>query len=115
VSDRAKAKAQAGHVVTLKLKRSNHTSLTRRLTLSSATNMADQIYRTARGLLDHAIHEGPFRLIGVGISNLASEDGANLSADLLDPDAGKRADVERARDEIRRKFGKDAIIKGRSL
>lgn len=115
VSDRAKAKAQAGRVVTLKLKRSNHTSLTRRLTLSNPTHMADQIYRTARGLLDHAIHEGPFRLIGVGISTLVSEERADASSDLLDPDAGKRADVERARDEIRRKFGKDAIIKGRSL
>jgi len=115
VSDRAKTKAQAGHVVTLKLKRANHTSLTRRLTLPSPTNLADQIYRTARGLLDQAIAEGPFRLIGVGISSLVSDDGANLSADMLDPDADKRADAERARDEIRRKFGKDAIIKGRSL
>lgn len=115
VSDRAKAKAQAGRVVTLKLKRSNHSGLTRRLTLPSGTNMADQIYRTARDLLENAIGEGPFRLIGVGISNLVPEDNVNLSTDLLDPDAGKRADAERARDEIRRKFGKGAIIKGRSL
>ncbi|MEN8833525.1 MAG: DNA polymerase IV [Pacificibacter sp.] len=115
VSDRAKAKAQAGRVVTLKLKRSNHTSLTRRQTLSGSTNMADQIYRTARSLLDKAVQEGPFRLIGVGISNLVSDEGAHVSSDLLDPDANKRANAERARDEIRKKFGKDAIIKGRSL
>ncbi len=115
VSDRAKAKAQAGRVVTLKLKRSNHTSLTRRQTLSGSTNMADQIYRTARRLLDKAVQEGPFRLIGVGISNLVSDEGAHVSSDLLDPEANKRANAERARDEIRKKFGKDAIIKGRSL
>jgi DNA polymerase-4 len=115
VSDRAKSKSQAGRVVTLKLKRSNHTSITRRLTLPNATNLADPIYRTARALLDKAIIEGPFRLIGVGISNLVPERDADVSADLLDPDASKRADAEKARDEIRRKFGKDAIIKGRSL
>lgn len=115
VSDRAKSKAQAGCVLTLKLKRSNHTTLTRRLTLPSPTNMADPIYRTARGLLEHALDQGPFRLIGVGLSTLVSDQGADFSADLLDPGADKRANAERARDEIRRKFGKDAIIKGRAL
>ncbi|RPE64891.1 DNA polymerase-4 [Pacificibacter maritimus] len=115
VSDRAKSEAQAGRVVTLKLKRSNHSSITRRLTLPQATNMADQIYRTARGLLDKAIVEGPFRLIGVGISTLEDADKTEAHADLLDPNASKRADAEKARDEIRRKFGKDAIIKGRAL
>ena len=77
--------------------------------------MADQIYRTARRLLDKAVQEGPFRLIGVGISNLVSDEGAHVSSDLLDPDANKRANAERARDEIRKKFGRGAIIKGRSL
>lgn len=115
VSDRAKSKSQAGRVVTLKLKRSNHTSLTRRLTLPSPTNMADPIYRTTRGLLEHALGEGPFRLIGVGLSTLIPDESTDAPTDLLDPDASKRADAERARDEIRRKFGKDAIIKGRAL
>ena len=48
VSDRAKAKDLAGRVVTLKLKRANHSTLTRRLSLHSPTQMADTIYRTAR-------------------------------------------------------------------
>lgn len=115
VSDRAKAKGHAGRIVTLKLKRSNHSSLTRRVTLPDATNMGERIYRQARQLLDHAIDEGPFRLIGVGLSNLTSEAEADVSGDLLDPNAGKRADVERASDEIRRKFGNSAILKGRAL
>ena len=36
-------------------------------------------------------------------------------ADLLDPDAAKRAAAERATDAIRARFGKDAIMKGRAL
>ncbi|MCL4145227.1 UNVERIFIED_CONTAM: hypothetical protein GTU68_017620, partial [Idotea baltica] len=52
VADRAKAKNLAGRVVTLKLKRSNHTQLSRRVALSDPTQLADRIYRTARGLFD---------------------------------------------------------------
>ncbi|WP_460273191.1 DNA polymerase IV [Celeribacter sp. ULVN23_4] len=115
VSDRAKAKDLAGRVVTLKLKRANHATLTRRLTLSDPTNIADRMYRTARELLDHAVENGPFRLIGIGLADLVSADKADLSPDLLDPDASKRAQAERASDEIRRRFGKDAILKGRAL
>ncbi|MEM5469667.1 DNA polymerase IV [Celeribacter marinus] len=115
VSDRAKAKGIAGLVVTLKIKNSKHASFTRRLTLYDPTNTADRLYRTARGLLDHAMDKAPFRLIGVGLSNLIDASGADLSPDLLDPDAIKRARAEQASDKIRKKFGKDAIVKGRSL
>ncbi|MFV2053795.1 DNA polymerase IV [Aliiroseovarius sp. YM-037] len=115
VADRAKARQLAGRVVTLKLKRANFTALSRRQSLPDSTQMADRIYRTARDLFHPVEGEGPFRLIGVGISNLLPEDGADTAGDLLDPDAGKRADVERASDAIRKRFGKDAILKGRAL
>ena len=96
VSDRAKARGLAGRVVTLKLKRANHALLTRRTSLRDPTQMADTIYRTARALLDAAGDQGPYRLIGVGISHLAPEDQADRSGDLLDPDAAKRSEAERA-------------------
>jgi DNA polymerase-4 len=115
VADRAKARQMAGRVVTLKLKRSNHSTLSRRLALRDATQMADVVYRTARGLMDSAVREAPFRLIGVGLSDLLDEAGADLSGDLMDPQAIRRNNAERARDEIRRKFGDGAILKGRAL
>ncbi|MCZ4353358.1 DNA polymerase IV [Roseovarius aestuarii] len=115
VADRAKARQLAGRVVMLKLKRSNHSTLSRRLALRDPTQMADVIYRTARGLMDNAAQEAPFRLIGVGLSDLLPETGADLSSDLLDPQAARRGGAERASDEIRRKFGDGAILKGRAL
>ena len=66
-------------------------------------------------LMDRAGIKGPFRLIGVGISDLAPESEADQSQDLLDPQAPKRAAAERAADAIRARFGKSAIIKGRAL
>ncbi|MEY8119306.1 DNA polymerase IV [Falsihalocynthiibacter sp. BN13B15] len=115
VSDRAKAKNMAGKVVTLKLKRADFTALSRRVSLRDATQMADKIYRTARDLFDAVPDHKPYRLIGVGISDLIPEGGADLTGDLLDPEAIKRGRAERAADEIRARFGKDAIMKGRSL
>ncbi|MBQ4825691.1 MULTISPECIES: DNA polymerase IV [unclassified Leisingera] len=115
VSDRAKARELAGRVVTLKLKRANHSALTRRLTLRSPTQIADRIYRTARNLLDQAGDQGPYRLLGCGISELVPESQADETGDLLDPQAGKRAEAERATDAIRKRFGDSAILKGRAL
>jgi DNA polymerase IV len=115
VSDRAKARNLAGRVVTLKLKRANHSLISRRVSLRDATQLADRIYRTARGLFDAVGDQGPYRLIGVGISDLLDDAKADLSGDLLDPEAEKRSKAERATDEIRQRFGPDAILKGRAL
>ncbi|GFE49058.1 DNA polymerase IV [Roseobacter cerasinus] len=115
VSDRAKAKDLAGRVVTLKLKRADHSLLSRRVSLRDATQMADTIYRTARDLFDQVGDEGPYRLLGCGLSDLTSAEGADRSGDLLDPQAIRRSKAERATDEIRARFGADAILKGRAL
>ena len=115
VSARAKAKDQAGRVVTLKLKRGNHKLLSKRQSLHQPTQLADTIYRTARALFDQVGDQGPYRLLGVGISDLAPAGDADREGDLLDPDATKRAEAERAADAIRDRFGKDAIKKGRAL
>lgn len=115
VSARAKAKDKAGRVVTLKLKTNAFKTITKRQSLHQPTQMADTIYRVARSLYDAAGHTGPFRLIGVGISDLTAARDADREGDLLDPDAGRRANAERATDKIRAKFGDDAIKKGRAL
>jgi len=115
VSDRAKAKDMAGRVVNLKLKTGDFKQISKRQSLHHPTQLADTIYRTARSLFDQAGSKGPFRLIGVGISELGSAADADRIGDLLDPNAGKRAKAEAAADKIREKFGKDAIIKGRAL
>ncbi|RME16677.1 MAG: DNA polymerase IV [Alphaproteobacteria bacterium] len=115
VSDRAKARDLAGRVVTLKLKRADFRTLTRRVTLPDPTQSADRIYRTARGLFEAVAPQAPFRLVGVGISDLDSGARADLSGDLLDPEAARRMAAERATDAIRARFGAGAILKGRAI
>lgn len=115
VSDRAKAKNLAGRVVTLKLKRADHTLLSRRVALTDPTQLADRIYRTARSLFDQVGEKGPYRLLGCGISDLSDASEADKLGDLLDPDAARRSEAERATDAIRDRFGSKAIVKGRTL
>ena len=115
VSSRAKSKGLAGSVVILKLKSSNHKLITRRLTLRDPTHLADILFRSTYPLMKASISNGPFRLVGVGLSGLCFASQAEREPELLDNGALKRIKVERVTDEIREKYGDEAVIKGRSL
>ena len=116
VADRAKAKDLQGATVVLKLKTPDFRTITRQHRPGAPTQLADTIFREARDLLALVIERAPFRLIGVGISDLSDATGdQGAPADLFDPEAAKRARAERASDAIRARFGADAIAKGRAL
>ena len=115
VADRAKAKGLAGRVVVLKLKRADFGLVTRRISLHAPTQTTDRIWRAAETLFAALPPGVSYRLIGVGLSEIALELDADRTDDLLDPDAARRAAAERATDAIRARFGQDAIIKGRAL
>ena len=114
-SDRAKAKGLAGATVTLKLKCADFRALTRQDRLAGPTSLAETIYRHGEALLAGVLERAPFRLIGIGLSDLAPADAAAPPADLFEADRTARRRAEAATDEIRARFGKDAIIRGRAL
>ena len=115
VSSRAKSKGLAGNIMILKLKSSNHKIITRRVTLRNPTYLADVLFRSTYPLMEAAIENGPFRLVGAGLSGLCLASQAQREPELLDDGALNRIKVERVTDEIREKFGDEAMIKGRSL
>ena len=115
VSDRAKSREIAGKVGVIKLKTDKHRLITRRLTFKEPTNMADRLFNALEPLLKSEIKEVKFRLLGVTLTNLCDQKYADLTGDLLDLNAQNRQKAELATDKIRRKFGVNAIIKGRSL
>ena len=115
VSDRCKARNYAGKTVNLKVKKADFKLLTRSITLNEPTQMTDRIYTNVRQMLNSIIDNAPFRLVGVGISHLTKPEDADQFMDLLEQDAAKRAKAERVTDTIRKRFGKDSILKGRSL
>jgi DNA polymerase-4 len=112
VTDRMKAQGLVGRTVALKLKRADFRVLTRRRG-APPTQLADALFAVAAPLLSADIARGPFRLIGVGLSDLSPAASAPQEADLIDRAAGSRERAERAVDTIRARFGSEAITKGR--
>ena len=108
VSGRLKASDLSGKTVTLKLKTADFKQRTRAQSIEQPTQLADKIFRTARPLLAKEIDGTAFRLIGVGVSALRTASEANES-DLLDHRSAK---AEYAMDDLRKKFGNDAVMKG---
>src|SRR5262249_11405246 len=70
VSTRMKAAELGGSTVTLKLKSSDFKLAPRARSLPSPTNLAGRIFQAARALLEPELARGPYRLIGVGVSQL---------------------------------------------
>jgi DNA polymerase IV len=111
VGRRARAAQLAGRVVVLKLKTAAFRTITRRVTLPEPTATGHVVLEAARPLLAGTVREGPFRLIGVGLSDLTGLEAADRG-DLLNASAPKRAALERALDRVSARFGKDAVKTG---
>jgi len=114
VARRMKAKEFAGRTVTVKLKTKDFKTVTRSRTLTDPTQLAETLYRTGAPILEKEADGRSFRLIGIGVSELTDPNLAD-PMDLGDPDAGKRAKVERAMDAVRAKLGDAAVKKGRGM
>ena len=108
VSARLKTKDLAGATVTLKLKTADFKIRTRARSLGAPTQLARRIFAAARGLLEYETDGTRFRLLGVGVSALATADEAD-PADLVD---GRSALAEHAVDSVRARFGDNAVIRG---
>ena len=113
VSARVKASGIGGRTVVLKLKTSAFRIRTRSATLDDPTQLAEVMFRTGRAMLQREANGTRFRLLGIGLSKLAPADGCD-PPNLLDRGAARRANVERAMDTVRAKFGEEAVRKGRS-
>lgn len=114
VSARLKAHDLAGATVTLKLKSADFRLRTRAHSLPAPTQLANKIFFAGRELLAREVDGTKFRLIGIGVSMLASADGAD-PPDLIDQHGQRAAAAEQAVDRLRAKFGRDAVIMGRTI
>lgn len=113
-AQRAKRHDVEGTTITLKLKTKAFKNLTRSITLSQPTHLAQTLFRTVRPMLQKEAAKGQsYRLIGVGISNLTPSKGD--MPDLIDPRIEKRGKAERASDTARSKFGSGAVVTGRAI
>jgi DNA polymerase-4 len=114
VSGRLKAKELAGTTVTLKLKTADFRLRTRARSLPAPTQLAARIFAAGRELLEREADGTKFRLLGIGVSALASPADAD-PADLVDRRGARDKAAEHAVDRLRAKFGRAAVVKGLAL
>jgi len=101
---------QAG-CVTLKSRYADFTTITRQTALKVASNSEQVIFATASQLLNRVLAQNGklIRLIGVKVSNLV---GREKQLDMFDSEAKRTENLNRAIDQIRRKYGQAAIKPG---
>ena len=109
VTRRMRAAHRIGRTVTLRLRFDDFTRATRSFTLDEATAGMQPILDTARGLLaveSRLIERRGLTLVGVAVSNLADDAPVQLPLPFA-----RRSEVELdlAIDEIRERFGLDAV------
>jgi DNA polymerase-4 len=108
VSARLKGSELAGSTITLKLKTADFRQRTRSQSIHAPTQLAARIFAVSRQMLAKEIDGTAFRLMGAGVSALRPGSDAH-DADMLDR---RSADAERAIDNLRKKFGQAAVIRG---
>jgi len=100
-----------GRTVTLKVKYSDFSQITRSRSLDGRTDNTGVIYETACGLLDQVRLHRAVRLIGVGVSNFE----ARVRQVNLFEEAPRQkeatSELDKAVDEVRRKFGGKAVTR----
>ena len=117
VARQARAGGVAGRVVTLKLRATDFHIVTRRRTLAVPTQTARTLFAVGRELLaQEASRQAggqPWRLIGIGIADLVEADA--VEADFFAGEERRALAEERMVDQLRARFGADAVTSGRIL
>lgn len=104
-------------VVAVSIKNSDFVRSSHQCTLQSPTNSTSRIYDCICRLFDECWDGAPIRLLGVSTSKISSESMQQISLlDHMDSEKNqKQKKLDSAIDEIRRKFGDNAIQRARFL
>ena len=113
VGTRLRKGGRKGRTITLKMKFSDFTQITRSRTLPAATNATRVIYETALALLHEQKNTQRLRLIGVGVSQFGEVPRQLSFFDT--PEDPREAKLDATLDALREKFGAASIIRGRTL
>jgi DNA polymerase-4 len=111
VTRRMRAAGRVGRTVVLRLRFGDYSRATRSQTLPQATAHTEAILSAARGLLAAAMPELRSRgatLVGISVANLQNDDAVQL---VLPLERGDGPALDGALDEIRRRYGNDAVTR----
>lgn len=113
VGTRLRRQGYAGTTVRLKLRWPDFSTITRQVQLSQPTDIDREIFETAARLLRKELRSGrAVRLIGVGVADLGPP---VRQLELFDRSWQKDEKLLQAVDEIRQRYGQDALRRAASL
>lgn len=114
VGRRLRASHSKAGLVCTEIKYNTFQSVSHRMILNQPTASTDVIYRTACGLFDELWDGTPIRLLGIRTGKL-SEENAPVQLNLFDyaaPVSEKQKKLDAALDQIRGKYGDNAVKRG---
>ncbi|MEI7744395.1 MAG: DNA polymerase IV, partial [Chloroflexota bacterium] len=110
VAWRLRAAGLRAATITIKLRDSSFTTISRQATLDVPADLTEPIYEAALVLLRREMHGQRIRLVGVTASNFRERGQLSLFGG---PDEPRRHQAAEALDVIRRKYGERAVTRGR--
>ena len=117
VGRRVRASHQLAGQICTEIRYSDFRNVSHQMPLEVPTASVNLLFENARILFDELWDSSPIRLLGVRTSKLVPEDEP-IQLSLFDynaPRSEKQQKLEAALDDIRTKYGKDAIKRGRFL
>ena len=119
VGQRLRMEKQKAGMVSVEIRYADFRNVSHQMQLPRATQTAARIYETACSLFDELWNGEPIRLLGIRTSKLLDEaepEQLNLfDIQIEQPWDEKHQKLEKALDEIKEKYGKDAVKRGSLL
>ena len=115
VGQRLRRNGRLARTVTLKIRTADFSTITRSKTLATATDVTDVLWSSTAELFKTWSRGkvAPVRLIGVGVSQLSTEKDQQLAL-FGEEDVQRHRDLDRTIDQIRERYGDDALSRGGS-
>ncbi|MFM8211949.1 MAG: DNA polymerase IV [Actinomycetes bacterium] len=115
VAARLRQAGLMGRTITLKVRFSNFSTITRSKTLLDPTDVAKEIYEVAKSLFEGLkLDQVRVRLVGVRVEKLVEEEQANRQLLLGENEKGWR-EIDKASDKANARFGDEAIKPARLI
>lgn len=112
VSRRLRRNRLRASMVAVEIRYSDFSNASHQGGLSHATSSSDAIYHKSMELFDELWSGAPIRLLGVRTSRLCSEEEPVQGSLFLSDDEIRRGKLDSALDEIRKKYGENAVRRG---
>ena len=114
VAQRLRAQNLQGKTITLKLRYSNFKTITRSYSLDAPTNITATLSEQGEKIFEQWYRKSAskLRLLGFGVSGL-SEQGSGQQSLFSDPENEKQKKLDEVYDQIKQKFGDDALKRGK--